>query len=167
MLEVHNLIIDFEENELDTTTYFNIGLEKAQTYRLADRRTLALDVLDGLYNLDLDAEQMETLDEFICIIEIEQQVIDGTISLIGETPVYNLLAACRGEEFRIVKPANTEHNTYTENINLLIFPNPAQTILTISTTLENYTATLINPIGVTLFKENVSFEKVIDVSSYP
>lgn len=156
----------YAEGEEDFETYFNIGMEKAQVYRLASRRDLAIPVIEELYNLELDEDQKAQLDEFKCIMEIEQRVITNELAIDGEVQIDELLAACRGIEYRVARPGISNHIKYTEDIQLTVIPNPATSNLTISANLEHYNARIINPIGQILFSDNVNYKTTVDVSSF-
>lgn len=123
-------------------------------------------VIELLYTFDLDENEVRMVDNFKCIMHIEEQIISGVIEINVEARIDELLAACTELEFRVANSGRFMLTKQTVNSQLTVIPNPAYSNLTISANIEYFTAKITNPIGQTLFSDKINYTKTIDVSSF-
>ena len=125
-----NAVLEIQNNRTDGYTAvedyypkFYSTLDKAQTYRLANRRDVALQLLNNSLSWAEDIEK-EELKEWICMIDIEQQVLSRKKQ---KEEAIKATEECRKntEHFRFTNAVNNvEVAAANDLIEMKIIPNP-------------------------------------------
>lgn len=145
---------------------FKIQTDRAMIYRLINMRTLALNNLISLNSMSLSLANMKQLQYFICIVEKEIHMIDGSISKSG----YDSINTCRAvldipdngapdqildvPDLDVILSKQNPSNGLSDQANILenevveFYPNPAQNIIYIKMPLLT-TATKVDLLDIT------------------
>jgi len=160
---VLNTIDNLKANN-DYKKQFYLELEKVETYRLIERRDLALGQLDQLMTWS-DPNDIEYVKKWKCLIEAENQVLNGQSA---KEDFKFIIDNCGANQRLSLTDSETENNIY-ENFfpethfqtirEFKIFPNPASEIVNIEINIEDsewYTFSIYNLIGELLIKEKLT-----------
>jgi hypothetical protein len=125
--EVQNTLIAKYKKAQDYYPMLYATMEKAQTYRVANRRDLAIAVFNSISTW-AQPEDMQYVQERKCMIEIEQQVLSGQMKKEdAASAMENCIAA---SPVRFSNPSYENMNSTMEKVQLpsdntiLITPNP-------------------------------------------
>ena len=166
MIDVQNKFIDEATASNDYYNRFFYSYDKALTYRLADRRDLALSLLDELSGWVENPQEINIVSKARCSILIEQQVLTNEIE---KEYMEENLQTCQGVSFRLVPQlSNTiPVNSTVDEVKYTIYPNPAQDELTIISNIEHGNVSLINFIGQKILGTELNYDSFIDLAQYP
>ncbi len=170
VLEVQNKFIEIATSGNDYFDKFHFNIEKAQTYRLANRRQLALNVLAQMTSWTQD-DDMEMLQNFECIINKENAVLNGSVSL---SSIPDVMEECRLENSsnRLSHSIqNSKSDTLNSDMKIPSFDNNIKIVQTkadvvINSEIQNGEFSLINSIGEVVYSNHFSYETVVNTSAF-
>lgn len=140
------------------------SLDKAQTLRLACRRTECVDLLNEMLNWVVGDEEIASVNLFICEINIEILLMNGTI-LNDDVEAY--LNDCGGSTARVRN--NSEEldqlNPPKQNLEVEVFNKSESGFVEIKTNAENGHLIMMNAIGEVVYETDLIYETTIDVNS--
>lgn len=143
---------------------FLYSMDKAQAFRIAGRRDLALTQLNSVHGWASDSDYAE-IDNFTCVIEIENEIINGSIDL---GTIQEELSQCSGNEMRLSRPIPDvkPQGTQTPEIKFSITPNPIANVGSIKTNMEKCNVTIYDNLGRNLFDKIINYDVDIDFSNW-
>lgn len=168
-VEVQN-IIDIENNYIDKANQqknyyrkFLYTMDKAQTYRIANRRDLSLNLLDNILTW-VETDDIEEVNNFICTINIENDALEGSIDL---GTIAEIMNKCNHiNKFRLTAPAKNVPLSNNEPETMIsISPNPINNIANIRTNIENARIILFDNVGQSIADKKINYDTDIDLSS--
>ena len=167
--EVQN-IIDIENNYIDKANQqknyyrrFLYTMDKAQTYRIANRRDLSLNVLNNILSW-VQTDDLDEVNNFICTINTEIDALEGRIDLGSIAGIMN--QCTHTNQFRLTAPAkNVPLSNNDPETMISIFPNPINNIANIRTNIENARIILFDNVGQSITDEKINYDTDIDLSS--
>jgi hypothetical protein len=155
MLEVQDKILQqaISSNNYDQKLY--VSIEKAQTYRIAGKLTAAITVLDDILSW-ADFDDQDMVNHFKCLTEIEKQVHEGNLN---PREIQAAVATCTGGTLRTIENSNLEQNTKNiaseEKLEVSVYPNPATTAITFTSSIAGQVElTIRNVVGQLIATEN-------------
>ena len=166
MIDVQSKFINDAVANGDYYNRFFYSYDKALTYRLADRRDLALSLLEELSGWVENPQEMNTVSKAQCSILIEEQVLAN--EMVKEDMEQNL-QSCQGVSFRLgYHHSNTIPDNSTVNEEkYAVYPNPVQNELTIISNIEHGNVSLINFVGQKILGTELNYDSFIDLAPYP
>ena len=164
VIEIENKFIEIANQQGNYYRKFLYNLDKAQTYRIACRRDLCLNLLNDILTW-AEADDLEEVNSLICKVKIERDVLAGTID-VGS--VAELMQQCNGNnEFRLARTNKTPLSNNDQETMISIFPNPIRDIANIRTNIEHARIILFDDLGRLLTDENVNYDTDIDFTAKP
>jgi hypothetical protein len=113
---------------------FALSLDKAIAYRLAEKRTPALQVLDSMLLWVTDTAKRDLVEYWKCVIVTENRVISGMMSSDSLRNKPHCIAAIMHIPLPVHMSKTTvgmEESVVEEEAMLTLYPNPAQTVVAI------------------------------------
>ncbi len=164
-IEIEDKFIDIADQQDNYYRKFLYNMDKAQTYRIACRRELCLNVLNDMLSW-AEGDNIEEVNNFICSVNTEIDVLEGNID-VGS--VAEMMQQCNhNNTFRIAALTNkiTLSNDDRETM-ISIFPNPIRDLASLRTNIENAHVILFDGLGRTIFDEKINYDSDIDLSTVP
>ena len=164
-------IIDIENNFIDKANQQNnyyrrflYSLDKAQTYRIANRRDLSLNVLTDILAW-AQKNDLDKVNKLICTITIENDALEGSID---PGTIAERMNQCNNtRQFKLSTPIkNVPLSDKTPETIISIFPNPVNNIASLRTNIENARIILFDNLGRNIIDEKTNYNLDIDLSSF-
>lgn len=151
---------------------FAFSMDKAQTFRLAGRRDLALDELSSISSWTESEEDAQEVESFSCIVTMEKRVLESELSLESEDIAEIISSECEYTSTNQRIRSNAYENSQTlfsspTSIIMRVTPNPASDLLTIDTNVEHGLLKCTNLLGEVLITEKVNYATSLDLTSLP
>jgi hypothetical protein len=167
MQKVINVIDKYINQSILEDNYdrrFLYCMDKAQAFRIAGRRDLALTQLNSVHGWASDSDYAE-IDKFICVIEIENEIINGSIDL---GTIQEELSQCSGNEMKLSRPIPDvkPQDTQKPEIKFSITPNPIANVGSIKTNMEKCNVTIYDNLGRILIDKVINYDVDIDFSNW-
>jgi hypothetical protein len=152
---------------------FSTNIDKANVLRLAERRDLAISLLNEMDSWVLNDER-DYFELLKCDYDLEQKVINREITVddfleMKENCTGNNSNRMAQNSSNIIKPLDKFDNTKQDNQieDISISPNPVNDLLTLMSTIENGEIIIFNSIGEKVFEEKFNSEAIFDLSKSP
>ena len=164
IIEIENSFIDKANQQNNYYRKFLYSMDKAQTYRIANKRDLSLNLLNNILGW-AHPEDVNEVNKFICTIHSEIDALEGRIDL--GTLSDNLKQCNHSDQLRLTSSINNSSLSITgEETMISIFPNPINDIASIRTNIENAHIILFDNVGRSIIDEKIHYESDIDLSSF-
>ncbi len=151
-----------------TAQYCQIIMDLADIYRMNDNRDSALGILSSRLINILDMDAIENVNSFTCVINMEKAVINGDISLSKLMDTFSCYPPPDTTQLMQDKnlSVNNQKDKYPLKEQILLFPNPAQTILNVDSRLPIENISIYNMMGQRVLEQRISGNRsiVIEIS---
>ena len=165
IINLEDKFIELENQKNNYNRKFLYAMDKAQTYRIANRRDLSLNVLNNILTW-VQTGDLDEVNNFICTITIENEVLEGNIDL---GTIAEMMKECNSNpEFRLKTPTKNIpiSSNDTETI-ISIFPNPINDIANLRTNIEHARIILYDNVGRIITDSEIIYDSDIDLSTFP
>ena len=163
IIKIEDKYIDIANQQDNYIRKFLYTMDKAQTYRIANRRDLSLKVLNDILPW-VKVEESEEVNILICTINVENDALEGRIDL--GTIAERINQCNHTKHFKLSEQIKDVPLTAVTEAVISIFPNPVNDIANIRTNIENARLLLFDNVGRLLIYEKINFDSDIDLSSF-
>ena len=164
IIDLENTFINKANQQNNYYRKFLYTLDKAQTYRIANRRDLSLNVLNNILTW-VQTDDLDKVNNLICTINIENDALEGRID---PGTIAERMNQCNNTNlFKLSTPIkNVPLSDKTSETIISIFPNPVSDIANIRTNIENTRIILFDNVGRSITDEKTNYDLDIDLSSF-
>lgn len=161
VVALQNYMIDKAINEEHYPHRFRYNLDKAQTLRISGKLNECRDALTEMLGWVEGSEDEATVNDFICIVAAEMEVLNGFIEP-GE--IENSVQSCNsGNSFRIRNERNIPERAKEQpDFDIAVSPHPATAFFEVHTNREKICIEVINGEGKTVYSGIHTYDAVIN-----
>ncbi len=165
VIAIQDLLIANTVSNSNLAVRLKYNLDKAQTLRLACRRTECIELLNEILNWAVGDDEIASVNLFICQVNIEILLMNGTIT---NDDVEAYLTDCGGSTTRVINNSEIldQLNSPKQELLVDVYNNSNSDIVDIKTNAEKGHLIMLNSIGEVVHETNIFYEATIDVSSF-